>query len=75
MESKFLYEFSEFPMGHACMSLLFNIEQHFKERNLSIMVNSAGSKEDSHVIILLFKIEQRFNELKHCFFVYSVSSQ
>ena len=39
MESKFLGEFSEFPMGHACMSLLFNIEQHFKERNPSIMVN------------------------------------
>ncbi|WP_206756795.1 hypothetical protein, partial [Streptococcus agalactiae] len=44
MESKFLGEFSEFPMGHACMSLLFNIEQHFVERNLSIMVNSVCSQ-------------------------------
>jgi len=44
IESKFLGEFSDFPMGHACMSLLFNIEKHFKERNLSIMVNSVGSQ-------------------------------
>jgi len=44
MESKFLGEFSEFPLGHACMSLLYNIEQHFKELNLSIMVNSGGSQ-------------------------------
>jgi len=43
MESKFLGKFTEFPMGHACMSLLFNIEQHFKERNLSIIVFSVGS--------------------------------
>jgi len=75
MESKFLGEFSEFPMGYACMSVLFNIYQHFKERNLSIMVNSVGSQYDLHVISLLFKIDQRFNELKHCFFVNSVSSQ
>ena len=75
MESKFQGEFSEFPMGHACMSLLFNIEQHFVERNLSIKVNSVVSQLDSHVLSLVFKIEQRFNELKHCFSVNSVSSQ
>jgi len=68
MESKFLAEFCDFPMGHACMSLLFNIEQHFKERNLSIMVNWVGFQKDSNVISLLFKIEQRFNEMKHYFF-------
>jgi len=44
MQSKFLGEFSEFSMGHACMSLLFNIEQHFVEHILSIMVNSVGSQ-------------------------------
>ena len=75
MQSKFLGEFSEFPMGHACMSLLFNIEQHFVVWNLGIMVNSVGSQQVSRVVSLLFKIEQGFNELKHCFSVNSVSSQ
>ena len=67
MDLKFLGEFSEFPMGHVCMIVLFNIEQHFKERNLSVMVNSVGSQYDSHVISLLFKIEQRFKRTEKLF--------
>jgi len=43
MESKFLGKFPEFPKGNACMISVFNIEQHFKERNLNIVVNSVGS--------------------------------
>jgi len=56
------------------MSVLFKIYNHFNDRNLGIMVNSVGSPYNSHVTGVILKVEQSFNDLKHCFFVHSVSS-